>query len=80
MADCPETNEYFEDMTDRAHTFFDQDGWSDVVNTNMDANKAVIEQQWSYCQTSWDQGIYFNAGMFYGRVWYYLAYGQPIGF
>ena len=78
MADCAETNDAFEEMADRAHTFFDTDGWRDVATANYEKNKAVIDQQWAYGLTSWDQGVFFNAGMFYGRVWYYMAYGQPI--
>ena len=78
MAACTETNAFFEAMADRAHDFFDQDGWEDIVEANYNKNKDVIDMQWGHGVTSWNQGVYFNAGMFYGRVWYYLAYAQPI--
>ena len=78
MADCAETNAHFESMADRAHDFFDQDGWRDITDANYNAQKDLVDQQFSFMNTSWDQGIYFNAGMFFGRTWYYLAYGQWI--
>ena len=78
MAACDETNAFFEAMAETAHDFFDTDGWEDIVEANYNKNKDLIDMQWGYGMTSWNQGVYFNAGMFYGRVWYYLAYGQPI--
>ena len=78
MEACTETNAFFEEMADRAHDFFDQDGWHDTAEANYNANKDTIDMQWSYGLNSWDQGVYFNAGMFYGCVWFNLAYGQPI--
>lgn len=78
MMMCDETNHYFEDMASKAHDFFAQDDWRDTVHTNYEANKAQIDQQWDYCLLKWNQGVYFDAGMFYGRVWYLLAYNQPI--
>ena len=78
MADCSETNAYFENMADQAHDFFDQDGWRDIVSANYNAQKDLVDQEFAFMNTSYEQGIYFNAGMFYGRTWYYLAYGQWI--
>ena len=78
MEDCDKTNYLFEGIADRAHDFFDADGWEDTVEANYNKNKALVDQQWEYGLYSWNNGIYFNAGMFYGRVWYYLAYGQWI--
>ena len=78
MEACPETNAAFEEMADRAHDFFAQENWRDIAEANYLANQVLIDQQWSFSLLTWDQGVPFNAGMFYGRVWFLLAYGQPI--
>ena len=78
MRACHKTNQLFEDMADEAYDFFDQRNWDKIAEANYIKNKDVIDEQWANGLKSWNEGVYFNAGMFYGRVWYYLAYGQYI--
>ena len=49
MLMCDETNQYFEDMSNAAQDFMNQEGWEDTVEANYNANKVVIDQQWDYC-------------------------------
>ena len=55
-------------MNAEKDAFFEQDGWKQTARQNYDANQDYIDQQWDYALNSWNTGVYFNAGMFYGRV------------
>ena len=68
MANCTETNDYFERIDAQTDAFLNQKAWRDEARANYDANKDYVDQQWQFCLDSWNQGIYFNAGMFYTRV------------
>ena len=37
----------------------------DIIRNNYMANKDYIDQEWSNCLSAWNEGVYFNAGMFY---------------
>ena len=54
-------------------TFTDRDDWEDISSDNYDANQDYVDQQWAYCLKTWNEGVYFNAGMFYGRVYNVLS-------
>ena len=45
----------------------------DVARANYEANKARVDQDWANGLKSFNEGVYFNAGMFYGEVWNVLA-------
>ena len=47
----------------------DQDDWSEQTDANYAANKDYIDQQWMYMMKSWNEGVYFNAGMFYAYIY-----------
>ena len=76
MADCEETNETFEEMAQWAHDFFGDESWRDTASANYEANKALVDQQWQYGMDRFNSGVYFDAGMFYGRTWSILATGK----
>ena len=69
MVDCTETNFLFEEIAGETHAFFEQDDWKNVLETNYQAQKEVIDSQWDQMLQSWDHATYFNAGMFEGRIW-----------
>ena len=75
MTDCCDTNDYFDDMVNKAHDFFDLDNWEDIVDANYADQKELVDHQNELMLKTWNEGVYFNAGMFYGRIWYLLAQG-----
>ena len=74
----PETVSKFGDMIHHYRDFFATDDKDQVMKDNYSANKDLVDDQLAQGLKTWDEGVYFDAGMFYGRAWYYLAYGQPI--
>ena len=66
---CPETWSDFRAMIKEKDAFFARDDWPSVADQNYDANKDYVDQQWQFALNSWNTGVYFNAGMFYGRVY-----------
>ena len=78
MRHCHDTKDYFDQMVDEAHDFFDQRHWEDIIDANYAANKVLVDQQNSFMVKEWNEGTYFNAGMFYGRVWLLLSKGCMI--
>ena len=76
MTSCENTNEMFEEMAQTAHDFFAQENWRDIVRENYQANKVLADHQWALGLDSWNRGVYFDAGMFYGRSWSILATGK----
>ena len=79
MTDCCDTQHYFDEMVNKAHDFFDLSNWEDIVDQNYEANKDLIDNQNMQMLYSWfDAPNYFNAGMFYGRIWMLLAQGCMI--
>ena len=78
MINCYETNALFEEMVSKTHHFFERSDWQDTVKTNYEANQTLVEHQEALMLKEWDEGVYFSAGMFYGRVWYILAQGHFI--
>ena len=75
MADCDDPNNYFDDIVNTLNDFLDLPNWEDIVNANYADNKELVDHQSLLMFKSWNEGIYFNAGMFYGRIWYMLAQG-----
>ena len=75
MADCDDPDKYFDDIVNTLHDFLDLPNWEDIVNANYADNKELVDHQSMLMMKSWNEGIYFNAGMFYGRIWYMLAQG-----
>ena len=76
MADCADTQDQWQAIIDNASAFTTSDGWMDTVRANYAANTAVIDQQWSFYLREWSNGVYFNAGMFYGRTYMALSTGS----
>ena len=76
MAACDDTNDVFEEIASKAHDFFAQDNWKEIASANYEANKALADQQWALGMNSWERGVYFDAGMFYGRCWNLLTTGS----
>ena len=70
---CPATWFDFRAMIKEKDDFFARDDWPTVANQNYDANKDYVDQQWQFALNSWNTGVYFNAGMFYGRVFATLS-------
>ena len=68
MLTCWETNHYFRAMNKAKEAFLARDDYQEVAQANYEANKAYVDQQWANCLLTWNQGVYFNAGMFYGYV------------
>ncbi len=74
MLTCWETNHYFTRMDHNKDAFFARDDWKSIARDNYNANQDYVDQQWQFCLDSWNTGVYFNAGMFYARVWDKLAF------
>ena len=53
--------------------FTDRDDWEDVSSDNYDDSQEYVDSQWAQCLKTWNEGVYFNAGMFYGRVYNVLS-------
>ena len=49
------------------------DNWEDTIKQNYETSKDYVDTQWDSCMTEWKVGSYFNAGMFYERVWLKLT-------
>ena len=62
-------------MVNASHDFFDMQNWDVIVDENYANQKELIDHQNELMLKSWNEGNYFNAGMFYGRIWYLLAQG-----
>ena len=73
MVLCWETYDDFRGLIEYKDAFFARDDWQTVARENYDANQAYVDQQWQYALDSWNTGVYFNAGMFYGRTWAALS-------
>ena len=78
MNDCKRVNWRFDEMTDQVHKFFAKDDWERIVNKNYEDNKDVVDEQWAHSMRTWDAGIFFDAGMFYGRTWKILITGHVL--
>ena len=76
MKDCDKTNDYFKKIYSDYYDFFGRDDWEDTLKANYKANKDTIDQEWQFGLERWGKGVYFDAGMLYGRTWYALT-GLP---
>lgn len=56
-----------------AAKFMWRDDWKDVATANYNANKDLVDRDWGFNLKSWEEGTYFNAGMFYAEVWNVLS-------
>ena len=43
MTDCSNTNDFFDSMVSKAHDFFEQSNWEDIVDQNYEACKDWID-------------------------------------
>ena len=73
MVTCWKTTKYFNKIDEALDTFFAKDDWSDIVSDNYSTSQAVIDQNWSNTLKTWNEGVYFNAGMFYAYTFSALA-------
>ena len=69
MANCPESNPWFDDFFTSANSFFARDDYTTIVDANYAASKDFVDVEWGFCLDSWNRGVYFDAGMFYGEVY-----------
>ena len=69
MVFCDETHDDFKDLIDDYDTFFARKHWEIIAKKNYLLNKKYVDEQWEDALKSWNTGVYFNAGMFYGRTW-----------
>ena len=76
MESCDLTNDLYEEIVETTEDFFDQDDWEDTVDANYKSNKIMADHQWSLGLHTWNLGIYYQAGMFYGRYWNILTTGS----
>lgn len=45
------------------------DDWESIARNNYETNQDYIDQQWSHTLKTWNEGVYFNAGMFYAYTY-----------
>ena len=76
MADCADTQDQWQAIVDNAEAFTTSEDWMDTVRANYAANTAVIDHLWSFYLSEFGNGVYFNAGMFYGRTYMALSTGS----
>ena len=74
MKDCTQTQPLFQGMVHDWFVYYDQDNWWDVYQATYEANEDLIKVQMDSYLKTWDEGTYFNAGMFYGRIWNVLIF------
>ena len=68
MVTCFKTNKYFNKIDHEKDAFLAREDFSDVVQDNYTKNKDYIDSQWSQALKTWEEGVYFNSGMFYART------------
>ena len=68
MLTCWDTNSEFTSIMQSIDDFLVQADYMDQAQANFDANPDVISLNWSNGLKTWNEGVYFNAGMFYGEV------------
>ena len=68
MLTCSDTNSEFTSIMQSVDAFTAQADYMDQAQANYDANPTVIDSNWSNGLKTWNEGVYFNAGMFYGEV------------
>ena len=73
MANCPESNPWFDDFFSSSNALFARNDYQTIVDNNYAANKDFVDTDWGFCLQSWNWGIYFDAGMFYGEIWARLS-------
>ena len=78
MITCWKTAKYFRRIDDAMDKFFAREDWNTVVQDNYSANQDYIDQQWGYTLKTWNEGVYFNAGMFYAQTFAALAASEEI--
>ena len=68
MATCWKTNPDLNYILQDVDDFLAQADYMEQAQANYDANPTVIDSNWSNGLKTWNEGVYFNAGMFYGEV------------
>ena len=68
MLTCSDTNSEFTSIMHSVDAFTAQADYMDQAQANYDANPTAIDSNWSNGLKTWNEGVYFNAGMFYGEV------------
>merc|ERR1712032_1100173 len=63
----------FTDIDTQKTEFYDQDDADELAEANYQANKDFVDQQFGYMLNSYNTGVYFNAGMFYARIFNVLV-------
>ena len=69
LAGCDVVHDDFAAIQDEIDSFMARDDWQSLIDSNYAANKEYVDSQWSQALWSWNHGVYFNAAMFYARVW-----------
>ena len=74
MLFCPRAWKPFIHIHNEKMEFLNRDDWPELARQNYDNNKDAIDADWENALKTWNEGVPFNAGMFYGRVVTALAY------
>ena len=74
IGDCNDTIiDGFNDIRLQKRQFYAQDDADSIAEANYQANKDLVDQQWGFMLDSYNTGVYFNAGMFYARIFNVLV-------
>ena len=63
----------FTDINTQKTNFYAQYDADSIAEANYQANKDFVDQQFGYMLNSFNTGVYFNAGMFYARIFNVLV-------
>ena len=76
MAACDQdTQDVFKSTFDSVKAFIEDEetDWKEVAQANYNEEQEFVDEQWFNYIKEWDLGVYFSAGMFYGRVYGVLS-------
>ena len=77
MASCEKTNPSFEKWSEEKDAFFAQENWAQIVKAHYIPRKEYFDTEEGYMLKSWENGEYFQAGMFWAEIWAGLTSIQP---
>lgn len=58
----------FSDINDQKTQFYARYDADSIAEANYHANKDFVDHQFGLMLKTFNEGVYFNAGMFYGRI------------
>ena len=66
---CAETGAYFDELFLDFNAFLDREDFEEIATANYLANKDFVDVWLGNGLASWEWGVEFNAGMFFGEVY-----------